>query len=421
LSMKIQERKWAFPSGYGSGELRMSRHLRSLAVTLLVLVGAGTSAALAAPPPNDAFVNATTITSLPFSDTQNTVEATTEPDDPDCYGNGPTVWYAFTPGTNMRIAANTFGSDYDTTLSVYTGGPGSFNQIACNDDAGSLQSRVVFDASAGETYFFMAGAFFGGPGGNLAFSVVEPSPPPNDDFADAIVAGTLPFSDTENTLGATRAGGDPTDCFDPQPTVWYAFTPSEDMRILAHTSGSDYEAVIGVYTGEPGSFLQVACSYFGPALFEAAAGETYFFMVGPVYGEGGYLTFSLQQAPPALTFDVRLDRSGSFDKTGQAVVRGTAICNQPTWVNLWGSLRQPVGRLVTISGDFYQFVECNGATPWKVTLTPGSGKFAGGRADASVYAEAWTEFEWASDDASAKITLQGGKRQPGGKPNKPKK
>ena len=39
---------------------------------------------------DDDFDNATTITTLPFTDTENTTEATTAPDDPiaDCFGNG---------------------------------------------------------------------------------------------------------------------------------------------------------------------------------------------------------------------------------------------------------------------------------------------------------------------------------------------
>ena len=59
----------------------------------------------------------------------------------------------------MAIEANTFGSNYDTTLSVYTGSRGSLMQLACNDDSGSLQSRIRFDAVAGTTYYFMVSSF----------------------------------------------------------------------------------------------------------------------------------------------------------------------------------------------------------------------------------------------------------------------
>jgi hypothetical protein len=147
-----------------------------LAVPALLLLAA--TPAIAQPPANDDFDSATVVPGLPFTDQVNTTEATTAADDPDCFGQGATVWYSFTPTTDLRVDANTLGSDYDTTLSVYTGTPGALTQIACNDDvAGSLQSRVRFDATAGETYFFMVGSFGGGPGGNLTFNL-DVAPPP---------------------------------------------------------------------------------------------------------------------------------------------------------------------------------------------------------------------------------------------------
>jgi hypothetical protein len=147
-----------------------------LAVPALLLLAA--TPAIAQPPANDDFDSATVVPGLPFTDQVNTTEATTAADDPDCFGQGATVWYSFTPTTDLRVDANTLGSDYDTTLSVYTGTPGALTQIACNDDAaGSLQSRVLFDATAGETYFFMVGSFGSGPGGNLTFNL-DVAPPP---------------------------------------------------------------------------------------------------------------------------------------------------------------------------------------------------------------------------------------------------
>ena len=78
------------------------------------------------------------------------------------------------PSQDIRITANTFGSDYDTGLSAYTGTRGALTQIACNDDAGgTLQPSVTINAVAGQTLFFMVGAFPSGPGGDL----VRSSPP----------------------------------------------------------------------------------------------------------------------------------------------------------------------------------------------------------------------------------------------------
>lgn len=83
----------------------------------------------------------------------------------------------------MDIAANTFGSNYDTVLSVYTGSRGALAQVpnACNDDYNGLQSQVQFSATGGTTYYFLIGfccGFGSNGGGYLMFSVQQYVPPP---------------------------------------------------------------------------------------------------------------------------------------------------------------------------------------------------------------------------------------------------
>ena len=136
---------------------------------------------IAAIPANDDFDAAVDITALPFTDNQNTSEATTAADDPAdpedpavCFIGGHTVWYQFTPSEDMRINANTSGSDYDTGIAVFTGTRGALTILDCNDDVlvfREVQSSVTFDAVAGTTYYFMVGSCCGSDGGNLVFNV----------------------------------------------------------------------------------------------------------------------------------------------------------------------------------------------------------------------------------------------------------
>lgn len=147
-----------------------------------------TSPVFAAPPTNDDFDNAPLVRRLPYTTTANTSEATAAPDDPlNCYNNG-SVWYAFRPRADVFVEANTFGSDYDTTLAAYTGRRGALTMVlgACNDDFSSLQSRVRFTAQAGVTYYFMVGVCCGNGGsggGNLTFTLQEVEPgAPNVDL-----------------------------------------------------------------------------------------------------------------------------------------------------------------------------------------------------------------------------------------------
>jgi hypothetical protein len=155
----------------------MKRFVIAIALATLPLLGLPNTAF--AQPTNDDFDNATVVTEpLPFTDSISTLDATTAPDDPDCAGMGATVWYSYTPSDAGFVNANTFGSDYDTTLSVYTGARGALTQIACNDDAGgTLQSSVTWEVVAGTTYHLMAGSFASGPGGNLSLTVQESEPP----------------------------------------------------------------------------------------------------------------------------------------------------------------------------------------------------------------------------------------------------
>jgi hypothetical protein len=166
--------------------------------TIACLSAIATSAS--ANPVNDDIRFATTITSLEFTDHLNSRMATTAADDPDCYGRGPTVWYTFVPATSGRVEMNTFSSSYDTTLSVYLGGPGALAQIACNDDTQSLQSRVRFDAVAGLTYYVMAGAYASGTGGDLVLAArVAPIP----GLGDVRINRVATLSETTGNLTVT--------------------------------------------------------------------------------------------------------------------------------------------------------------------------------------------------------------------------
>ncbi len=160
-----------------------------MAAVLAVLAGvlAAAPSASAQPPSNDDIGAATVVVEpLPYQDTVDTTEATGAADDPGCasepgdLGN-PTVWYSYTPSSDVTVQADTFGSNYDTTLSAYID-DGGLVQIGCNDDVFGLQSALVLDLAAGVPVFFMVGKFAGipfepGEVGELVFNVGPAGPP----------------------------------------------------------------------------------------------------------------------------------------------------------------------------------------------------------------------------------------------------
>lgn len=132
---------------------------------------------VAPPPPNDNFANATNITSLSFLDVQDSSGATTETTDPTppCIPPAPgntgghpngaynTIWYKFTPIFSASLEVDTINSNYDTALSIWTGSPGSFVNVACNDDivpGVNIQSQLTgVPLTAGTTYSIMVSSF----------------------------------------------------------------------------------------------------------------------------------------------------------------------------------------------------------------------------------------------------------------------
>ena len=149
-------------------------------VTVVLAVMALMAPALAQPS-NDDLAAATGVTSLPFAETLDTTDATVEPSEPVegdefCPPRGSTIWYALTLDATQTVSVNTAGSDYDTTLAVYTGsGFGDLSLVDCNDDTFfGLQAALTFEAGAGVTYLVQVGSFGGDSGGPLQISIAEP-------------------------------------------------------------------------------------------------------------------------------------------------------------------------------------------------------------------------------------------------------
>lgn len=155
------------------------------------------------PPANDDFASPQLVPSNTARYTADVVNATSAPDDPWCFGNAQSVWYAFTPPSTMRLEANTLGSNYDTSLGVYSGARGALTELACNDDAAnSLQSRVRFEARAGTTYYFMASSrYYPVSPANLTFNLL-PAPPPFS-FSPAVAQ----FGSVTPSTGAVTVSG----------------------------------------------------------------------------------------------------------------------------------------------------------------------------------------------------------------------
>jgi len=103
-------------------------------------------------PANDMFANSTSIAGPNGTVNGNNIDATVEAGEPK-YGNESTVWWTWTSPSSGACEFNTYTSDYDTYLAVFTGNSvGALTLVAENDDGSNSQSMVCFEVSSGQTY-----------------------------------------------------------------------------------------------------------------------------------------------------------------------------------------------------------------------------------------------------------------------------
>ncbi|MCK6457899.1 MAG: S1 family peptidase [Phycisphaerae bacterium] len=107
-------------------------------------------------------------------------------------GGNHDVWWSFTAPSDGMSFIDTDGSNFDTTLSVFSACGGM--QIACDDDSGEgLQSSLSFEASAGTSYLVRV-AGYGNATGAITLSISHdgsgpPCPIPCAIFCPMTLAG----------------------------------------------------------------------------------------------------------------------------------------------------------------------------------------------------------------------------------------
>lgn len=132
----------------------------------------------ATPPGNDNFANALLISGGSYaSPLVNNVGATKETGEPDHDGfpGGGSVWWNWTAPKTGTVTIDTIGSNFDTTLGVYTGAAvNALSVVASDDDSGgNSTSRVVFTASSGTTYRIGVDGYFSSRG-NVRLNLSQP-------------------------------------------------------------------------------------------------------------------------------------------------------------------------------------------------------------------------------------------------------
>jgi hypothetical protein len=288
---------------------RMNR-LYSPALALMALLTTLTASAQ-----SDAFATATPLTAFPA--TGSNVGATKEPGEAN-HGNNAgasSVWWSWTATGTGYYRVSLFGSDYDTTMGIYTGlSVDSTVLLTQNDDVATgtdTSSAAVIYARIGET-LYLAVDGYNGAAGNIVLSIdplpAGETPPLNDLFAFAApLPSTASGSTTVSNLYGTREVGEPVIGNMPGGTsLWWTWMAPQDGSIEFRLTGTTTDAApvqfstgVAIYTGSSlDTLIPVASS--GPAVgsavqFSAAAGTTYY-----ITGDVATITFELNTGDFAL-------------------------------------------------------------------------------------------------------------------------
>ncbi|MBI1853605.1 MAG: hypothetical protein HYR85_24980 [Planctomycetes bacterium] len=278
--------------------------------------------------------------------------ATSQGTDPICANNFPasSVWFAFTAASSTAHSVDTCGSFFDSILGVFTAPTscGPYVELACNDDRSGLcspQSQVTFCAQSGTTYYIYVDGFQGDQNtGMLTITDLGTacSNPANDECSSAtVLTGPFPATGSESTAFATNSGDPLSNCgFANSHSVWFSVTPAGNGQATFETCGSDYDTVVGVFTGTCGSLSEIACnddaavscasgSLQSRVTWPVTGGTTYSILVmayGP-NGIGGNLSYSLDVVPEEILCRAGNINGGVLPVTDTLKVNGSAGSN----------------------------------------------------------------------------------------------
>jgi subtilisin family serine protease len=268
------------------------------------------------------------------------------------YGNG------FTPTSVVRWN----GSDRPTR----SGSIGAVAAIPASDVASLGAAQVtVFNPAPG-----------GGSSDPWTISIFPP--PANDKFANADVIPTYPFTLTEKTPGATVDAQDPKPpCIETPPdvleSVWFSFIPpAGGGYVSVDTLGSNYGHDLSAWTGSPGNFVHLGCTYnadgsymLWPLIFPVSTTSPIHFMVSTRdMGTTGDLVFNLNVGPGF--------KLGANPATN-TVPRGSPAAYTITVTPQFGSFNDPIALSCSVAPagptcEFSQWSVTPGAVAASITL-----------------------------------------------------
>jgi len=211
----------------------------------------------------------------------------------------PNIWYCYTATCTGNVTVDLAGSSFDTMLAVYDGCecyPTSDDLIECNDDAGAgYQSKIDFNAIAGNQYLIEVGGYGTGKGeGLLSIKCEGVGPPPSskDNCQNAKAIGNV----KNMAFDTSNATFDGSGLCMTSPNIWYCYAATCTGNVTVSLAGSSFDTMLAVYDGcgcYPTSNDLIECNddagagYQSAITFAAIAGNQYLIEVGGYGSETG--------------------------------------------------------------------------------------------------------------------------------------
>ena len=190
----------------------------------------------------------------------STFKATSQKGEPVHAGvaGGKSIWWAYRPPGSGVMVVDTFGSDFDTVLAVYSGGPEGPRDITklvpvvANDDdvTRGPASSVKFFTPGNQIYYIAVDGHEGVSGNvvlNINLSGSPLTPVLNDHLASAAQIGT---SDRRSSVGATKEPGEPPHAGNAGgASLWWRYRPTSrgTVRVTAAVE-TRFDTLLAVYT-----------------------------------------------------------------------------------------------------------------------------------------------------------------------------
>lgn len=189
------------------------------------------------------------------------VDATKEVDEPihnqdfPADEGGKSVWWKWVAPASRNYIVSTAGSAFDTVLAIYTGSAlNNLVLVGANDEdpATISTSRVSFNAVQGVTYYFAVDGFAfvdEAQSGAIKLSLSQ-GKADNDHFANRSLLSGAHLVATANSTTATEEPAEPDHSGNPGgKSLWWRWTAPATGSATFSTHGSDFDTVMGVYTG----------------------------------------------------------------------------------------------------------------------------------------------------------------------------